>query len=50
MDVLNMIWSVVTVCFTDLFLNCELSFLLYVSMIVLMILTLIRVFRGVKSI
>ncbi|MCI8416121.1 MAG: hypothetical protein HFI33_01255 [Lachnospiraceae bacterium] len=49
-DILNIVWGTVTLCFTELFLNSELSFLLYVAMIVLVILTLIRIFRGVKSI
>lgn len=48
-DILTMIWDVITLCFTDLFLSCELSFLLYIAMICLVILYLIYLVRGVRS-
>lgn len=46
-ELINCVWSVVTVCFTDLFLDCNLSFLLYIALICIVLLTMIRFVRGI---
>lgn len=46
-DIIDCVWFVVTVCFTDIFLDCNLSFLLYIALICIVLLTMIRFVRSI---